>query len=40
MPLVNVGDRLRGAVVGVLDYGFGNFRLQVTAPPAVVSTAR
>lgn len=28
---VNVGDRFTGPAVGVLDYGFGNFKLQLTA---------
>ncbi|MFG2919430.1 lamin tail domain-containing protein [Kitasatospora sp. NPDC048298] len=34
-PIANVGDTLSGATVGVLDYAFGNFTLQVTATPAV-----
>ena len=33
-PTVNVGDRFPGAVVGVLDYSFGNFKLEVTSTPA------
>jgi predicted extracellular nuclease len=37
LPLVNVGDRFPGAIVGVMDYSFGNFKLQVTQLPAVVS---
>lgn len=36
-PRVNVGDRFPGAIVGVIDYGFGNFKLQVTAPLSPVS---
>jgi len=37
-PSVNVGDRFDGAVVGVLDYSFGNYKLIVTeALPAVIS---
>ncbi|MFD7581943.1 lamin tail domain-containing protein [Kitasatospora sp. NPDC059817] len=36
-PAANVGDTLTGATVGVLDYSFGNFKLQVTATPAVTS---
>jgi hypothetical protein len=38
MPLVQVGDGFTGPVVGVLDYSFGNFKLQVTAPPIPVSS--
>jgi predicted extracellular nuclease len=34
-PAVNVGDTAPVAT-GVLDYGFGNFKLQVTTPPAFV----
>ncbi|MGW7449664.1 lamin tail domain-containing protein [Kitasatospora sp. NPDC054795] len=34
-PTANVGDTLTGATVGVLDYAFGNFTLQVTATPTV-----
>jgi hypothetical protein len=37
VPAVNVGDTLSGAVVGVLDYSFGNFKLQVTATPTATS---
>ncbi|MFJ3217983.1 lamin tail domain-containing protein [Kitasatospora sp. NPDC086801] len=36
-PAANVGDTLTGATVGVLDYSFGNFKLQVTATPTVAS---
>src|SRR6266540_2013540 len=36
-PSVNVGDRFPGAVVGVLDYSFGNFKLEVTSTPATAS---
>jgi predicted extracellular nuclease len=36
-PVVNVGDTLTGATVGVLSYGFGDFMLEVTATPAVTS---
>ena len=31
-PDANVGDRFTTAAVGVLDYNFGNFELQLTAP--------
>ncbi|MET8545988.1 lamin tail domain-containing protein [Kitasatospora sp. NPDC004799] len=34
-PTADVGDTLSGATVGVLDYAFGNFTLQVTATPTV-----
>src|SRR5207247_1568229 len=30
MPKVNVGDHYSGPIVGVLDYNFGNFFLEVT----------
>lgn len=36
-PLVNVGDHFTSALVGVLDYSFGNFKLLVTATPTTVS---
>jgi hypothetical protein len=36
MPLANVGDRLAGAPVGVMDYSFGNFKIQVLQPPTRV----
>ena len=34
LPLLNVGDTYDGAIVGVLDYNFGNFELLPTAVPA------
>jgi uncharacterized protein len=37
VPTADVGDRLAGATVGVLDYSFANFKLLVTATPTVVS---
>jgi uncharacterized protein len=36
-PTVDVGDRFPGAVGGILDYSFGNFKLEVTATPTVES---
>ncbi|HEU5160583.1 MAG TPA: endonuclease/exonuclease/phosphatase family protein [Streptosporangiaceae bacterium] len=36
-PDVNVGDHFTGAVTGVLDYSFGNYKLQVTAAPVPVA---
>jgi predicted extracellular nuclease len=37
LPLMNVGDRFAGRVTGVIDYGFGSFKLLVTDPlPAPV----
>src|SRR3954469_11005731 len=36
LPSANVGDRYDGAVVGVLDYNFGNFFLEATGPVSVV----
>ncbi len=34
-PQAKTGDTLAGAVTGVLDYSFGNFKLQLTGTPAV-----
>jgi predicted extracellular nuclease len=34
-PTVDVGDSFPGAVVGVMDYSFGNFKLELTATPGV-----
>jgi uncharacterized protein len=31
-PVVNVGDGFTTPVVGVMDYSFGNFKLNITAP--------
>ncbi len=36
-PAANVGDTLAGAVVGPLDYAFGDFTLLPTASPTVTS---
>ncbi len=33
LPPVNVGDSFPGATVGVMDYSFGNFKLQVISLP-------
>jgi uncharacterized protein len=37
LPTVDVGDRLSGAVTGVLDYSFGNYKLLVSEvlPPVI-----
>ena len=32
LPQVNTGAALPGPIVGVIDYSFGNYKLQVTAP--------
>ncbi|HEU5329360.1 MAG TPA: Ig-like domain-containing protein, partial [Thermomicrobiales bacterium] len=32
LPQVNTGAALPGPIVGVIDYSFGNFKLQITAP--------
>ncbi len=32
VPTLTVGDHISGAVSGVLDYSFGNFKLQITEP--------
>ena len=37
LPVVNVGDTYVGSVVGVLDYNFGNFALELTSMPTVAS---
>ena len=29
-PVVHVGDHFSGPAVGVMDYSFGNFKLQIT----------
>ena len=34
LPAVDVGDHFAGAMVGVLDYNFGNFKLEVTTAAA------
>jgi predicted extracellular nuclease len=31
-PVVNVGDRFTTSVIGVMDYSFGNFKLNITSP--------
>jgi predicted extracellular nuclease len=36
LPLLNVGDAYGAAIVGVLDYNFGNFELLPTASPTGV----
>jgi len=35
MPVATVGDHLGPSVVGVFDYGFGNFKLELTTAPTV-----
>ena len=37
LPLLNVGDRFRTPVVGIVDYSFGNFKLDVSEPAVSVS---
>jgi uncharacterized protein len=37
MPLVNVGDHFEAPAVGVIDYSFGNYKLEVTEPLSVIS---
>jgi predicted extracellular nuclease len=36
-PKINVGDHFAGAVTGVLDYSFGDYKLEVTAAPVAVT---
>ncbi len=40
MPDLQVGDRITAPIVGIVDYGFSNYRVQVVAPPAVSASAR
>ncbi|HEY3078614.1 MAG TPA: endonuclease/exonuclease/phosphatase family protein [Chloroflexota bacterium] len=35
MPTADVGDRLPGSIVGVVDYLFGGFKVEVLQPPRV-----
>jgi predicted extracellular nuclease len=37
LPSVNVSDSFPGAIVGVMDYNFGNFKLQVQSVPPLLS---
>ena len=37
LPLLDVGDRFKSPVVGILDYNFGNFKLDVSEPVVSVS---
>ncbi len=37
VPLLDVGDRFKTPVVGILDYSFGNFKLDVSEPVVSVS---
>jgi predicted extracellular nuclease len=37
VPLLNVGDHFAGPVVGVVDYSFGNFKVELTATPVRVA---
>jgi len=36
-PTVNVGDHYNGALVGIVDYNFGNFMIELTAPPTATA---
>ncbi len=38
LPAANVGDKFPGTIVGVMDYSFNNFKLQVISMPALVSS--
>jgi len=35
MPLANVGDSITGDTVGIMDYSFGNPKLEVTSTPSL-----
>ena len=37
LPAANVGDKFPGAITGVIDYSFNNYKLQVITMPALVS---
>jgi uncharacterized protein len=37
IPLVNVGDHFAAPAIGVIDYSFGNYKLEVTDPLSAVS---
>jgi predicted extracellular nuclease len=37
MPFANVNDKISGSVSGVIDYSFGNFKLEVLQPPVLTS---
>lgn len=37
MPAAVVGDHFATPLVGVLDYSFGNYKLQLTEPPQLIS---
>ena len=37
LPPVNVSDSFPGATIGVIDYSFGNFKLEVTSLPTLAS---
>jgi uncharacterized protein len=36
LPSMNVGDHYDGALIGVLDYNFGNYFLEVTSPVGAI----
>jgi predicted extracellular nuclease len=38
MPIMDVGARILGAIVGPLDYTFANYKIQATATPAVIAS--
>jgi len=37
LPAANVSDTFPGATVGMMDYSFGNFKLEVSSLPPLVS---
>ncbi|HXV34596.1 MAG TPA: Ig-like domain-containing protein [Gaiellaceae bacterium] len=37
VPAVDVGDRFKSPVIGILDYSFGNFKLDLSEPVEVVT---
>jgi predicted extracellular nuclease len=39
LPLLDVGDRFKSPIVGILDYSFGNFKLDVSESVVTVSGA-
>lgn len=39
LPAVNVADYFPGATIGVIDYNFGNYKLQVKSPSPLVASS-
>jgi hypothetical protein len=39
LPVADVGDRFEGQIVGIMDYAFNNYRLQVTELPPLLRSS-